>query len=212
MTPTPPPDRLSQWPHVYRRGTGAPIVTLHGYGGNEVEVSGLADWLDATRPVLSPRGTIDEQGTYRWYGRFTGQQFDPVDIHERADELMEFLRYSAERYDFTLREVLVSGFSNGGAMAIALGVLYPQEIRQVAAFSGVLPFHTLPDTDLTSVQVWSSHGTTDMWVSEEAGKHVVTSLESLGATVQSLVRPGGHGITEDEVTGARDFITGAGSP
>ena len=206
MTTEPATPDLDQWPHVYRDGTGPVIITLHGYGGNEVEVSGLADWLDASRPVLSPRGTIDEQGTYRWYGRFTGEQFDPVDIHERAEELIVFLRHSAERYGFTLSEALVSGFSNGGAMAAALGVLYPAEIRQVAVFSGVFPFHTLPDQDLAGVRVWSSHGNTDTWVSEQAGSHLVSSLESLGATVGSLVRPGGHGITDEEVVGAKTFL------
>ena len=182
------------------------IVTLHGYGGNEVEVSGLADWLDPSRPVLSPRGTINEQGTYRWYGKFTGKQFDPVDIHERADHLMGFLRHSADHYGFTMTDALISGFSNGGAMAAALAVLYPEEIRQVAVFSGVFPFHTLPTTHLSGVRVWSSHGDTDMWVSEEAGQHLVASLESLGATVGSMVRPGGHGITDDEVVGAKTYF------
>ena len=206
MTPEAQHSDLDLWPHVYRDGTGPVIVTLHGYGGNEVEVSGLADWLDSSRPVLSPRGTIDEQGTYRWYGRFTGEQFDPVDIHERADELIGFLRQSAQHYGFTLSEALVSGFSNGGAMAAALGVLYPGEIRQVAVFSGVFPFHTLPDRDLAGVRVWSSHGDKDMWVSKQAGSHLVSSLESLGASVGSLVRPGGHGITEEEVVGAKTFL------
>jgi hypothetical protein len=28
----------------------------------------------------------------------------------------------------------------------------------------------------------------------------------LGATVGSLVRPGGHGITDDEVVGAKAFL------
>jgi len=210
MTTEPPHAVLDHWPHLYRDGSGPVIITLHGYGGNEVEVSGLGDWLDASRPVLSPRGRIDEQGAYRWYGRFTGQQFDPVDIQERADELMVFLRESANHYTFNLAEALVSGFSNGGAMAAALGVLYPAEIRQVAVFSGVFPFHALPDTDLTGTRVWSSHGNTDMWVSEEAGRHLVSSLESLGATVGSLVRPGGHGITDDEVIGAKKFLGIAG--
>jgi phospholipase/carboxylesterase len=202
---------LDHWPHLYRDGHGPTIVTLHGYGGNEVEVSGLADWLDASRPVLSPRGTINEQGTYRWYGRFSGEQFDPVDIYHRAEELMVFLRQSAHHYGVTVSDALIAGFSNGAAMAVALGVLYPGEIRQVAAFSGVLPFHTLPDADLTGVRVWSSHGDGDMWVSHEAGRNVVTSLESLGATVGSLVRPGGHGITDEEVRHARNFFSGVGT-
>ena len=203
---TPEKSLLNQWPHLYREGDGSVIVTLHGYGGNEVEVSGLADWLNPSRPVLSPRGTIDEQGTYRWYGRFTGQQFDPVDINERAEQLIEFLRASAAHYDLDLSAALVSGFSNGAAMAVALGVLYPEEIRHVAAFSGVLPFHSLPEADLSTLRVWSSHGNTDMWVSGEAGAHLVESLRLLGASVGSLVRAGGHGITEEEVQAAKDFL------
>lgn len=194
------------WPHVYREGSGPVIVTLHGYGGNETEVSGLADWFDSTRPVLSPRGTIVEEGIFRWYGRFTGAQFDPVDIEARAEDLMGFLRQAAKVYGFSLDEALVSGFSNGAAMALALAALFPTEVRQVAAFSGVFPFDTPPATDMSGVSVWSSHGDTDMWVSGEAGRRVVESCERLGATVGSLVRPGGHGITAEEVTAAKEFF------
>jgi len=201
-----------QWPHLYREGNGPVIITLHGYGGNEEEVSGLASWLDPSRAVLSPRGTVDERGMFRWYGRFTGSQFDPFDIEEKADALMGFLRNSATRYSFSISDALVSGFSNGAAMAIALAVLFPAEVRQVAAFSGVFPFHSLPASDLTGVSVWSSHGDGDVWVSEAAGMRVVDSLTTRGARVGSLVRPGGHGITEEEIAGAKTFFGIAPSP
>jgi len=195
------------WPHVYRPGTGPTIITLHGYGGNEAEVSGLATWLHPDATVLSPRGQLVEGDTLRWYGRFTGQQFDPVDIEDRAAELMAFLRDAAARYSFALQDALVAGFSNGGAMAAALGVLYPDEITRVVVFSGVLPFDSLPPTDLSSTSVWSSRGDSDMWVSEEAGRHLTESLSSRGARVGSLVRPGGHGITEEEIQGAQEFFS-----
>ena len=200
------PTSVNQWPHVYREGTGRVVVTLHGYGGNEQEVSGLAQWLAPGQPVLSPRGTLSNAGMSFWYGRFTGDGFDPVDIAERADELMAFLRSSAEHYSFELPEALISGFSNGAAMAIALAVFFPQEIKQVAAFSGVFPFTTHPDTQLNGVSVWASHGDADMWVSRSAGAHVTTSLTDLGATVGSMVRPGGHGITDEEIVAARTFF------
>ena len=194
------------WPHVYRPGTGPTIITLHGYGGNEVEVSDLGTWIHPDATVISPRGQLVEGDTIRWYGRFTGQQFDPVDINDRAAQLMSFLRDAARHYSFSLPDAIVTGFSNGGAMAAALGVLYPDEVTHVGVFSGVLPFNSLPPTDLSSTSVWSSRGDSDMWVSDEAGRHLIDLLTSRGARVGSLVRPGGHGITDEEVVQARGFF------
>jgi phospholipase/carboxylesterase len=199
-------DGQPSWPHLFRPGVGELIVTLHGYGGNEVEVSELAHWLHPGAPVLSPRGTVVEAGTHRWYGRFTGSSFEPVDIVERAGDLIGFLRKASHHYDLDLSTALVSGFSNGAAMALALGVLYPGEITQVAAFSGVFPFQATPEVDLHGLKVCTSHGDSDPWVSGAAGRQVVESVSALGATVGSLVRPGGHGITEEEVAGARSFF------
>ena len=199
-------DGQSPWPHLFRPGVGQLIVTLHGYGGNEVEVSELATWLHPGAPVLSPRGTVVEGGTHRWYGRFTGSSFEPVDIVERAADLIGFLREACRRYSVDLSNALVSGFSNGAAMAIALGVLYPGEVTRVAAFSGVFPFQATPEANLSALMLWTSHGDSDPWVSGEAGHEVVESVTALGATVRSLVRPGGHTITAEEVAGARDFF------
>lgn len=200
------PNSPDSWPHLYREGSGPVIVTLHGYGGNEVEASGLGTWLHPDATLLSPRGTLVEQDTYRWYGRFTGSQFDPVDIDQRAMDLIGFLRECSSAYSFSLPEAIISGFSNGAAMALALGVLYPLDVRSVAVFSGVFPFHSLPESDMAGGRIWSSHGHTDMWVSEADGVHLVESCRALGAQVEQLVRPGGHGITEDEVAGARSFL------
>lgn len=196
----------SSWPHLFRPGVGQPIVTLHGYGGNEVEVSELGSWLAPGAPVLSPRGTVIEAGTHRWYGRFTGSSFEPVDIAQRAGELMGFLREASHRYEVDLSTALVSGFSNGAAMALALGVLYPKEVRRVAAFSGVFPFTEMPQADLHGLRLWTSHGVQDPWVSVEAGRKLIQACTELGATVGSLVRPGGHTITAEEVSGAREFF------
>jgi len=201
---------LSGWPHLFREGTGPAIITLHGYGGNEVEVSGLATWLAPHRPVFSPRGLVVEHDTHRWYGQFTGSGFDPVDITIRAEELMGLVREAASHYGFDLRDALVAGFSNGAAMATALTFLYPAEIRQVAAFSGVLPFSSRPQADLSGVVVWTSHGDADPWVSTEEGTRVVSALEGAGAHVGHLTRPGGHGITEEEISGAQEFFGGFG--
>lgn len=204
-------DGLASWPHLFRPGVGQLIVTLHGYGGNEVEVSELASWLHPGAPVLSPRGTVIENDTHRWYGRFTGSSFEPVDIVQRAADLMGFLREASHHYDVDLSTALVSGFSNGAAMAIALGVLYPEEVTRVAAFSGVFPFTDMPGADLSGLMLWTSHGDSDPWVSGVAGRQVVETCTALGATVESLVRPGGHTITAEEVAGAREFF-GSTSP
>ena len=54
--PPPPDGGLAAWPHVFVPGeAGAPVLlTLHGTGGTETEITALATHLDPRASVLSP--------------------------------------------------------------------------------------------------------------------------------------------------------------
>jgi len=194
------------WPHLFIAGSGLTVITLHGFGGNESEVSALGRWLDPSATLVSPRGPKTLEGAHYWYGTLGATGFIPDDTKTRASALRDFLIEAGNHYGFDIRSSIIAGFSNGAAMALALAVYFPQDVLRVAAFSGTLPFEQEPEGDLTETKIWYSHGDNDPWVSQEASRFAAQSLRSMGAEVQSLERPGGHTISEEEIRGAQNYF------
>jgi phospholipase/carboxylesterase len=195
-------DLVASWPHLYLPGDHPPIITLHGFGGNETEVSALGAWLKPGASVLSPRGEKNLDGAHYWYGTLGATGFAPDDLAARTATLMDFLRQASSHYGFGLSKAVIAGFSNGAAMALALATEYPDEITAIAAFSGTYPYQAHPGADLSGTTVWFSHGDADPWVSQDASRFATQCLEAQSANLSSFVRPGGHTITPDEISGA----------
>jgi phospholipase/carboxylesterase len=200
------PVPVKDWPHLFVPGSQQTIITLHGFGGNESEVSALASWLDPNATVLSPRGQKTLDGAHYWYGQLGDSGFAPDDIEHRASELHRFLGHAAVHYGFDLDTSVIAGFSNGAAMALALAIYFPETIHTVAAFSGTLPFSAPPEADLSGTTLWFSHGDADPWVSKEASEWATKTLTTLGPRLETLIRPGAHTISEEEIVQARKFL------
>ncbi len=200
------PVPFDAWVHLFVPGSKRTIITLHGFGGNESEVSAVASWLDPEASVLSPRAQKVLDGAHYWYGQLGATGFAPLDIQERALQLRNFLEHAADHYGFDLTTSVIAGFSNGAAMALALAVYFPTQVRSVAAFSGTFPFTQVPDVDLSGTTLWFSHGDADPWVSAQASQWATSSLGALNANLRTLVRPGGHTIAEEEIEAARAFL------
>lgn len=152
------------WPHVFRAGSpGKPILLLlHGTGGNEREMSGLADALAPEATVLAPRGRVTEGGMLRWFRRHAEGVFDVDDVVRRAGELAGFIDWARRRYDLGERRVVAVGFSNGANIALATALLYPEAVDRVVAFSGMFPLDERPlTTDLSQTEVILLNGRSD---------------------------------------------------
>jgi phospholipase/carboxylesterase len=93
---------LLRRPHVWHPGSSAPpLLLLHGTGGDEHDLLVLRQHLAPDAPVLSPRGTVLEQGMARFFRRLREGVFDEDDLRLRADELAAFLTAAEQKYDVT---------------------------------------------------------------------------------------------------------------
>lgn len=200
---------VSDWPHIFRDGTadGPVIITLHGTGGSENDSVQLADLLAPGAPVISPRGRVTENGMNRWFARAGEGIFDVDDVIARSAELAQFIREATIHYTVESRPVVAIGFSNGANMAQAIALLHPDVVSTVIGFSGMYPFGDRdPITDATGVTIFSTGGDSDPMAPLPSADRLVDVAQSHGATVTRVVRPGGHGITADEVSQARAWL------
>ncbi len=200
---------LDTWPHTFTPGEpDAPVLlTLHGTGGDEREITALADALMPEAAVLSPRGRVSEGGANRWFRRLREGVFDVDDVIGRAGELAAFVVAARERYDLAGRPLIAAGFSNGANIALATALLHPDVVSRVVAFSGMHPFGDRElDGSSAGVELLLLNGDHDPMAPASSVDVLERFASARGASVTRSTRPGGHGIDRSEIDAARDRI------
>jgi len=198
------------WPHVFRPGSSdrPVLLMLHGTGGSEQEMTGLADLLDPAAAVLAPRGRVSEGGANRWFRRHAEGVFDVDDVVLRAGELAKFIAWARHRYDLEDRAIVAVGFSNGANIGLALTLLHPETVARVVAFSGMFPLDDRPLTsDLSRTEAILINGRSDGMAPLASVTKLASVLTSLGAQVEQELREGGHGISATDVGAAAGWLT-----
>gem|GEM_PF-3501540 len=143
-------------PHVWLPGTGIPpLLLLHGTGGDEHDLVPLREHLAPGAPMLSPRGTVSENGMPRFFRRSGEGVFDEDDLRARVDELAEFLAAAEAAYGVAAGSWFAAGFSNGANIASALLFRRPEAPAGAVLMAGMVPFRDGPDpaADLTGKRV-----------------------------------------------------------
>ncbi len=204
-----PDVELTAWPHLFTPSEpGAPVLlTLHGTGGDEREITALAAHLDARAGVLSPRGRVSEAGANRWFRRLREGVFDVDDVIVRAGELAAFVTAARTAYDLKDTPLIAVGFSNGANIALATALLHPHVLNRVVAFSGMYPFGDRdPIGDLTGVEVLLLNGAADAMAPAPSVDVLERTASAHGASVTRHTRPGSHGIDQGELVAAREWL------
>ncbi|MCX6462183.1 MAG: alpha/beta hydrolase [Pseudonocardiales bacterium] len=193
-------------PHVLLEGAGAPpLLLLHGTGGDEHDLLPLREHLAPDAPVLSPRGTVLENGMPRFFRRHAEGVLDEDDLRVRVDELAEFVTATAPEHAGSWWAV---GFSNGANAASALLLRHPDLLAGAVLLAAMVPFAEPPAADLTGKRVAVSNGRRDPLVPAAQTGVLVAQLRERGAEVVEFPHDGGHGLDAGVLPGLRAFVAG----
>ncbi len=203
------------WPHFFRPAadpSAPPLLLLHGTGGTEHDLVGLADRISPGSALLSPRGPVSEHGAARFFPRLAEGVFDPAQVVPRIEALADFVAAALSRYglDNPKRGLVALGFSNGANAAAALLQLRP-ELPLVGAIL-LRPMVVLDrPTALASLigrQVLLINGAHDPIVPPDHPPRLAKLLREGGATVEVQIHgDAGHGLTPQDLTLARGFLS-----
>ncbi len=186
--------------HCFLPGTDAgraPLVLLHGSGGNEFALMALAGGLAPEAAKFGIRGTVAIDGGYAFFHRFPDRRVDEADIAARTPVLAEFIATTCGRHGFDRRPIAV-GFSNGAIMAASLLLTRPGLLAAAVLLRPLSPFsHDLPHR-LDKTPVLIIDGDKDSRRSPGDGLRLAERLLRAGALVTRHALPIGHSITAED--------------
>jgi phospholipase/carboxylesterase len=182
------------------------LLLLHGTGGNEHDLIPLGREIDPAAAILSPRGKVLENGMPRFFRRIAEGIFDEEDLKRRTHELAEFVAAAAQHYELAAGEIVAVGYSNGANIAASLLLLRPETLRAAILFRAMVPLVPEKLPDLSSVRVWIGAGNQDPIIPTSETQRLVDLLRSARADVTIRFVNAGHGLTNNEIEIARDWL------
>jgi len=144
--------------------------------------------------VLSPRGTVLENGMPRFFRRLAEGVFDEADLSARADELAAFVQAAGEQHEVAPSDLVAVGFSNGANIASALLLRHPGLLAGAVLVAAMVPFADPPPADLTGTRVVVSNGRRDPLIDQAETALLVAQLRERHADVRELPHAGGHAL------------------
>ncbi|MBH8563123.1 alpha/beta hydrolase [Nostoc sp. CENA67] len=185
------------------------IVTLHGWGANAEDVASLLpffrlpeyQFIFPNAPYPYPYSAIGRA----WYDLRTENMFEG--LAESRQQLIDWLQSLEGSTGVPLSRTILSGFSQGGAMTLDVGLMLP--LAGLVVMSGYLH----PDVETTAKSTLPPtlimHGTKDEVVPLQAAIKARDTIKSLGVATEYHEFDMGHEISPQMLEVLRNFVVNA---
>lgn len=189
------------------------LLLLHGRGGSEGDLVGVADAVLPGAGLLAPRGPEPQPPGWAW---FTHHEIGvPVraSLDARLAEVAGWLEAVLARHGVD-GPVTAVGFSNGGMMAGALLSARPDLVGAAALLSSgyPLPEHVTALGGLRGRRVLITGGDADPFHTVDTLRAGARAYRDAGAEVEAVVEPGApHAVTMDQAAHLARWLSGAGT-
>src|ERR1051325_9427547 len=105
------PDALETFVHRYLAPEGEDrrtMLLLHGTGDDENDLIQLGQMIAPDAGLLSPRGTVLENGAPRFFKRLAEGVFDLDDLKVQTRHLIDFINVASDKYNFDPAHVIAT--------------------------------------------------------------------------------------------------------
>ena len=186
----------------------APLLLLHGSGGDENDLLPLAHRIGPNRSLVSPRGKVNEDGITRFFRRAPDGAWDVDDLRHRTSDLADFVRTARGAYG--LPKPVALGYSNGANIAWSLLLREPGAFAGAILLRAMLPFDPRPLPDLSGIPVLLIAAHDDELIPVERAGLPAALLGEAGAEVTHEVLQAGHGLTGEDIRLASEWLASRG--
>ena len=186
------------------------VFCLHGRGADANDLADLAPMIDGPSGYRfifpnAPKPFEPVPGMTFGYSWFDGLPPERDSIASSRNLLLRFIDQALERYPTPSGKVIMSGFSQGGLMAIDVGFRTTQSLAGIAVMSGALYEDDPPDFK-KRLPVLMVHGTQDEMINVNLARRARRVLEQHGVAVEYHEFPMGHFVTPESMAVVGDFI------
>ena len=206
------------WTMRVRHATEEPtrfMLLLHGWTGDENSMWIFTNRFPTDMWIAAPRAPhASKEGGYSWRPLHSVQDNDwglPTlsDLKPAAEGLIRLVDNVSASVGVNASQFEVAGFSQGGALANVLALLYPQRIRKAAVLAGFMPAGVddlLERRVLSGKHFFVAHGTQDKLVPFERARGSIELLEKGGAQVTFCDADVGHKLSADCLRALESFF------
>jgi thioredoxin len=185
------------------------LLLVHGYGADERDLGGLLSYLDPEGRFLTvlPRGPVAAPPGFAWFDPVGGA--DDVTFASSLDALDDLLDEVCTANGKDRADAIVGGFSQGGGLAVALGLRRSDRPHPLAvlAMSAMTPDGVDFDWDAAkTVPVLVQHGTDDPLIPVSRGRALAASLMDHGVPVVYQEYPMGHAVALESIQAAKSWL------
>ena len=191
------------------------LLLVHGYAADEQDLGGLLPYLDpdGVFAAVMPRAPLAAPGTPgdMWYdmaggGDVAGQ------FAAALDELDALVDEQCAQLGFDRSEAIFGGFSQGGGLALALGLFTPADGRPRVRPAGVLAMSpaamTGPvDEGARDVPVLVQHGRDDPLIPVQRSRDLARDLRGFGIPTRYREYPMEHQVALEGLRDAREWLS-----
>ncbi|PTW90752.1 phospholipase/carboxylesterase [Microbacteriaceae bacterium MWH-Ta3] len=182
------------------------LVLTHGYGSNERDLPGIAEWLGTGLPWVSLRAPLAlPSGGFAWFPITTPLNPSANDVEPSTAALWHWIDAHISPH----APLIPLGFSQGGLMATQLLRTRPDRIGRTVVLAGFVTAAAQPaDADLTRSRppvLWA-RGEQDTVITPQAVGRASEFLHS-HSTLTERTYPGlGHSVDERVLADVREFL------
>ncbi|HEX4777950.1 MAG TPA: thioredoxin [Acidimicrobiia bacterium] len=185
------------------------LLLVHGFGADERDLAGLLPYLDPDGHFVTvlPRGPIAAPPGFAWYdiaGVTGDERASDVTFLANLDALDDLLDDACKEHGMSRADAVVGGFSQGGAMVVALGLRRSDRERPAAilAMSAYLPEVDGVEYDwdgAAHTPVLVQHGSDDPLIPVARGRALARTLQDHGVPVVYGEYPMEHQVALESV-------------
>lgn len=200
------------------------VIWLHGLGADGSDFAPIVPYLGLPEDLgirfvfpHAPAMPVTCNGGYvmpAWYDITyidgINRGVDEAGIRASCAAIRRLIERENER-GIPSRNIVLAGFSQGGAMAYTLGLTYPEKLAGIIALSGYLPAPALLEPALCQANrqtpIFAGHGSEDDVVPLALGRQAFELLAEQGYPITWFDYPMAHSVCPEEIANIGQWLS-----
>jgi phospholipase/carboxylesterase len=191
------------------------IIMLHGFGSDENDLFSFSSELPNNYTIISLKAPIPMQPHGNaWYNIYfdtaDGKFSDTEQAIISRDLVVKCIDEIIYNYNIKKDDITLLGFSQGTILSFAIGLSYPEKIKNIIGLSGYVNEELLvegyTEKDFSKLNIYSSHGTMDQIIPIEWAQKTKPFLEKLNINCTYSEFPMGHGVSPQNFYELKEWL------